>query len=75
MEQQSVMAYFWMKNLDGEDIQVFYKGITEAKLSKSGNCLYFDYEPGDQYELMLFKGDVDEEVWDMLLQTLDLVAS
>ena len=67
------MAYFWMKNLDGERIQVFFKGITNAELKR--NCLCFDYEPADQYELMLYQGDVDEEVWDMLLQTLDLVAS
>ena len=67
-------AYFWVKNIDDENVQVYYSGMSNGKRPYE-NVITFDYEPAEQYYLTVAQRDVDEEVWDMLLQVLDLEAS
>ncbi len=67
-------AYFWVKNIDDEDVQIYYSGLSNGKRPHE-HVITFDYEPAEQYYLTVAQRDVDEEVWDMLLQVLDLEAS
>lgn len=67
------MASFWWKQY-GEKIEIFFSECRNGRWrSEQKQCIKFDYL--DYYDLFICSEDVEEDVWRMLLQVLDLDAT
>lgn len=68
------MAFFWWKDDDGRDLQIYFSLCENgAWVGEEKDFISFDYT--DHYDIYISKTDVNEEVWNMLLQVLNLEAT
>lgn len=70
-DSEGFMSFFWWKDDDGRDLQIYFSLCENgAWVGDEWDLIRFDYV--DHYALFVPKMDVSEDVWDMLLQVLNL---